>query len=191
MSMTKAEYHRVVLRENLRTKEFPKELCAYVQPHIFETDEIVLAEWEIPHTEFHKEILAVIICHYEKKVWTKRDHQDSQCSKILQHIKEATLSDRDAEYLNCLWREETLAAFADAKKCTSVKAEQWRSTNERRTEKSSASTRREQLPPKNCRDLLMVEELQKELKQPQGRQEHRGRQGGYKGYQSRPRGQRC
>ena len=74
-----------------------------MQPHIFETDKIILAEWEIAHTEFRKELLAVLIRHYEKKVWTERDHQDFQRSKILQHIKEATLSDRDAEYLNRLW----------------------------------------------------------------------------------------
>ena len=190
MSMTKADHHRAALRENLRTKEFPKGLCAYVQPHIFEPDEIVLAEWEIAHTEFRKELLAILIRHYEKKVRAERDHQDSQCSKMLRHIKEATLSDRDTEYLNCLWQEETSAAFAEAKKYASVKAEQRNCTNEkRRTEKSSASTPREQLPPKNRGDLhLRVEELQKELKQLQGKQELRGRQG-YRGYRGKPRSQ--
>jgi len=54
MSMTKADHHRAALQENLRTKEFPKEPCAYVQPHIFEPYNIVLAEWEIAHTEFHR-----------------------------------------------------------------------------------------------------------------------------------------
>jgi len=34
---------------------------------------------------------------------------------MLRHIKEATLSDRDTEYLNHLWQEETSVAFAEAK----------------------------------------------------------------------------
>jgi len=163
-----------------------------VQPHIFEPDEIVLAEWEIAHTEFRKELLAILIRHYEKKVRAEREHQDSQCSKMLRHIKEATLSDRDTEYLNRLWQEETSAAFAEAKKYASVKAEQRKCTNEkRRTEKSSASIPREQLPPKSHGDLhLRVEELQKELKQLQGKQELRGRQG-YRGYRGKPCSQPC
>jgi len=121
MSMTNADHHRAALRENLHTKEFPKGLCAYVQLHIFEPDEIVLAGWEIAHTEFRKELLAILIRHYEKKVRTERDHQDSQRSKMLKHIKEleATLSDRDTEYLNRLWQEETSAAFAEVKKYAS------------------------------------------------------------------------
>jgi len=121
--MTKANHHRAALWENLHTKEFPKGLCAYVQLHIFEPDEIVLAEWEIAH---------LLICHYEKKVRAERDHQDSQRSKMLQHIKESTLSDRDTHYRNCLWQVETSAAFAEVKKYASVKAEQWKSTNKNR-----------------------------------------------------------
>ena len=43
-----------------------------MQPHIFETDKIIMAEWEIAHTEFRKELLAVLIRHYGKKVQTER-----------------------------------------------------------------------------------------------------------------------
>jgi len=65
--------HNAVLQFTVNLKgKFPKGLCAYVQPHTFEPDNIVLDEWEIAHTEFHKELLAVLIRHYEKKVQTER-----------------------------------------------------------------------------------------------------------------------
>ena len=38
-----------------------------MQPHIFEPDEIVLAEWEIAHTEFRKELLASSLGTMRKK----------------------------------------------------------------------------------------------------------------------------
>ena len=49
------EAHNAVLQFTVNLKgKFPKGLCAYVQPHIFEPYNIVLAEWEIAHTEFHR-----------------------------------------------------------------------------------------------------------------------------------------
>ena len=77
MSMTKADHHRVALRENLCTKTFPKGLCVYIKPHIFDPDELVMAEWDITHTEFRKELTLVLIWHYDRKFWTEREHQDS------------------------------------------------------------------------------------------------------------------
>ena len=78
--MTKADHHRAALRENLRTKEFPKGFCAHVQPHIFEPDEIVLAEWEIAHTEFRKELLenarhcGASLIEYTRRTWSSYMH---------------------------------------------------------------------------------------------------------------------
>ena len=49
------EAHNAVLQFTVNLKgKFPKGLCAYVQPHTFEPYNIVLAEWEIAHTEFHR-----------------------------------------------------------------------------------------------------------------------------------------
>ena len=78
MSMTKANHHKAALRENLHTKQFPKGLCVYIEPHSFEPDELVMAEWDIAHTEFRKELISILIRHYEKKVRVEREHQDSQ-----------------------------------------------------------------------------------------------------------------
>ena len=47
MPMTKADHHKAAWRENLRTKSFPKGLCVFIEPHIFEPDETVLVEWDI------------------------------------------------------------------------------------------------------------------------------------------------
>ena len=68
MSMTKADHHKAALCENIRTKTFPKGLCAFIELHIFEPDETVLAEWEIAHEDFRKALVSVLIRHYEKIV---------------------------------------------------------------------------------------------------------------------------
>ena len=36
MSMTKADHHKAASCENIHTKTFPKGLCAFIEPHIFE-----------------------------------------------------------------------------------------------------------------------------------------------------------
>lgn len=124
MDMAKADHHRVVIKQALKSNQIPNGLTVDIHPYIYKADQLVTAEWAEAPNGFSRTLCDILVKHYTKVVAQEQALQQQLQNTMNQTIQRSKLTSQDHQYILRLWTEETAVAVAEATKYADEKAEQ-------------------------------------------------------------------
>ena len=89
LDMAKADHHRVVLRQAVRSGQIPRGLQPNIEPHIYKADPLVLSEWDQAQKELSIRLANILIKHYSKVIEFEQTLQNNMQAEMQREISRA------------------------------------------------------------------------------------------------------
>ena len=112
--LAKASHHRTFMETCLHAKTPPRNMCLWVEPHIYHTSKETEKEWKDTLITASLKLLGTLVKHYSKIIEEEKDKLKTTIDTVTTYLKNITdKQTRDTETQN--WKELKQAAEGEAK----------------------------------------------------------------------------